>query len=540
MCRYATTSLLPDGTAGRMTNQHHSVGDDVRSLTSLFIAFRAAFYFFLLSLAFSLQPSLAAVQQAWVAKYNLGTNTTGQAAAIAIDLDGNIIVAGHGTSATGYDYILLKYSAVGTQVWARTYTSPGAFNDQVRGMKVDNDGNIFITGTSETLMYSPTGTLLWNQPYAGRALAVDNEHVYVTGFSNNVFATAKLSKVNGSNVWLRAFTVLGGPDGPSQAIALHQDTNVLIAGGNTCYNFRDIRYASLYALAYTPSGAELWRVSWAPDSRCAWNAITAYSMATDALGNTYILAGFGPHGIDYSLLKLNAQGTEQLWQYSLGYVGNIFLAAPAAMVLDSNGFPHLAGGTYQGANQQFTTAKLDPLTGTNIWYQQYGGPGLDQVHAVALDSGGNVYVTGRTAPGLPPPYGSSTYDIATLKYSPDGNNLWVKRFNGLANLHDEAAGIAVSPSGDVYVAGFSTTSSNLIELTTIKYIQFAPIEKKANGNILLTFPGTPGSNYLVDASTSLIDWTNIGSAAANASGLYTFEDTNAPTFIQRFYRTVAE
>jgi hypothetical protein len=199
----------------------------LRALSSALRVPRFALLALLLQpLAFSLHTF--GVQQAWVAKYNLGSQSTNQAVAIALDSNGDIIVAGHGISgATGYDYIILKYSPVGTQVWARTYTSAGSFNDQIRGMKVDNFGNIFITGTSETLMYSSSGTLLWNQPYAGRGLAVDNEHVYVTGFSNTIFATAKLSTLNGSNVWLRTFNQLGGDLGLfSEAITLDQSTNL--------------------------------------------------------------------------------------------------------------------------------------------------------------------------------------------------------------------------------------------------------------------------------------------------------------------------
>jgi hypothetical protein len=233
----------------------------LRALSSALRVPRFALLALLLQpLAFSLHTF--GVQQAWVAKYNLGSESTNQAVAIVLDFNGDVIVAGHGISgATGYDYIVLKYSPVGTQVWARTYASPGGFNDQVRGMKVDNVGNIFITGTSESLMYSSTGTLLWNQPYAGRALAVDSDHVYVTGFSNGVFATAKLFKFNGSNVWLKTFTVLGGPDGPSEAIAVDQSTNVFVAGANTCYKRpgTPVQYADLYTIGYNSTGTDLWR-----------------------------------------------------------------------------------------------------------------------------------------------------------------------------------------------------------------------------------------------------------------------------------------
>ena len=45
---------------------------------------------------------------------------------------------------------------------------------------------------------------------------------------------------------------------------------------------------------------------------------------------------------------------------------------------------------------------------------------------------------------------------------------------------------------------------------------------------------------MIEASTTLTTWTNIGASTANASGLYTFEDTNAPAYPQRFYRAVGE
>jgi hypothetical protein len=507
-------------------------------LLSLHSAFRAPRSAFILSLffAFCAFTSPAAVQQAWVAKYNFGPASTNQAVAIALDFNGNIIVAGHAVGgASGYDYVLLKYSPNGSQLWVRTYTTPGNFDDQIRGMKVDAAGNIFVTGTSETLMYSADGTLLWNQPYAGRALAVDDGHIYLTGFSNSIFATAKLSNINGSNVWLKTFNIVG-VGRPSEVIAVNQNSNVFVAGANFCfYDPRGVWYVNMYVLAYGPDGNALWTRELVPGCQLSgWNI---RALATDPDGSVYVMGNLYGLGIaeSYFTTKLDSEG-KVLWQYSLEYQ---FYDAARAMVLDSRGFLYLTGASGHYNSSQFGTAKLTADSGTNtsptnVWQRQYGGPGRDEAGGLALDNQGNVYVTGRFASA------SSAYDFATVKYDADGNERWVKPFNGPANLNDEPAAIAVSPSGDVYVTGFSTTASNLIEITTIKYIQVSPIEKKSNGNILLTFPGAPGSNYLIEACSTLTNWTNIGSATADANGLYTFEDTNAPLHQQRFYRALAE
>jgi hypothetical protein len=498
----------------------------------------------LLFSVFSVVNSSAAVQQAWVTKYNLGQQSTNEAVALAIDSKGDIIVGGHRviapeqpwpiSSPRKYSpYILLKYSPTGTQMWARTYSSQGGSDDQVRAMKLDAAGNIFVTGASSTLMYSPDGMLLWEQAYPGRALAVDNEHVYVTGFSNTIFATAKLSKVNGSNVWLRTFNQFEGDLGlPSQAVGLNQNTNLVIAGGNICYwHPRGPQYVNMYILGYSSSGAELWRNS-LPDA-CYFASWNVKALVTDAGGNVYVMGNSSVFYATYFTAKFDPAGNF-VWQY---YLQGLAYDAARAMVLAADTTLYMTGASLDPqVGRQFGTVKLDTTAGTNIWHRQYGGQGRHEANGLGLDAAANIYVTGKSAY----PTVDTPNDFATIKYDPDGNLKWAKRFDGPANLNDEATAIAVTPNGDVYVTGFSTTSSNLIEITTIKYTQVSPIEKKSNGNILLTFCGAPGSNYVIEACSTLTNWTNIGSAVANSSGVYTFEDTNAPIYQQRFYRTVTE
>jgi hypothetical protein len=78
---------------------------------------------------------------------------------------------------------------------------------------------------------------------------------------------------------------------------------------------------------------------------------------------------------------------------------------------------------------------LAPSVGVQeAWVARYNGPGngFDRSNAIALDSMGNVYVTG-------PSLGSgSNWDYATIKYNASGQEEWVTRYNGPGNSYDEA------------------------------------------------------------------------------------------------------
>lgn len=58
---------------------------------------------------------------------------------------------------------------------------------------------------------------------------------------------------------------------------------------------------------------------------------------------------------------------------------------------------------------------------------------------------------------------------------------------------------------------------------------------------LLKFSADPSYSYLIQASTDLINWTNIGTAVQEGGvGVYDFEDLNANRFKTRFYRVVTQ
>jgi uncharacterized delta-60 repeat protein len=177
-----------------------------------------------------------------------------------------------------------------------------------------------------------------------------------------------------------------------------------------------------------------------------------YAMTVDAAGYIYVTGttATSTGGNDWATIKYNSAGVQE-WLRTLDGGGS---DAAVAITTDPAGNVYVTGWSAGGL--YFMTAKYS-AAGDQLWVQFFttigeGDAGVD----IALDHEGNVYVTGynvETATGL---------DIITIKYSPGGTELWVRRFDS-ANGEDVPAAIACDASG-IYVTGRSGSS-----FTTIKY-----------------------------------------------------------------------
>ena len=135
----------------------------------------------------------------WSARYNGTANGNDVASDIAIDDSGFVYVTGFTQTTVNHDMVTIKYTPDGTCLWVKDYNGPGDGFDGSVAMVIDTTGNIVVLGESLGLgtqddlvliKYNPNGEISWLARYDGatsgedipRGMAIDHDgNIYVTG-----------------------------------------------------------------------------------------------------------------------------------------------------------------------------------------------------------------------------------------------------------------------------------------------------------------------------------------------------------------------
>jgi hypothetical protein len=173
------------------------------------------------------------------------------------------------------------------------------------------------------------------------------------------------------------------------------------------------------------------------------------------------------------------------------YYGGSALDGARGIAVDSSGNVLIAGGTTSGnlpglnasssqvdymGNMDAFVAKMNGSGTALAWVTYLGGAGQDLGTGIAVDSPGNVYVTGYTDSSDFPIYPSATSvvqgtygggggngsfymfgDAFVAKFDPTGKLVWSTYLGGTKD--DVGTAVTVDSSGNVYIAG-ATVSSN--------------------------------------------------------------------------------
>lgn len=199
------------------------------------------------------------------------------------------------------------------------------------------------------------------------------------------------------------------------------------------------------------------------------------AIAADAQGNVFMAGetqgegSFGTHkradlgSTDFFLTKVDAQG-QTLWVRSLG---GSQVDRGYGVAVDAAGNAYVTGH-YQSTDAQalgktlpnagdydIFVAKYDGL-GDLLWIQTAGGAGYDYGHGIALDSKGDVVISGAVAGQgkfgeTTVNEGSGSRAIFWAKYSPEGALRWVKTTSG--KFTGSGHGIAVDAQDHLYIGG---------------------------------------------------------------------------------------
>ena len=353
----------------------------------------------------------------------LGGSSDEECRSLAVDSNDNVFVLGvtlsddfpvtddaYATSSSGNkDVFISKFSNDLTSLLASTYLG-GSNTEDAHALAIDSGNNVYITGFTYSKDFPVTGDA-YDVSYSG--------------------GDAFVSKLSGDLGSLSASTYLGGSySEEARSLAIDKDGNIYVAGMTSSTNFPTTEGA------YDTSSSGLYRdvfITKFDDGLTRLLASTylggseydgAYSLALDAGNNVYVT------GITKSE---DFPVTDDVFDESFNGGADVFLS-------------------------KFNSDLTSLLASTYL-----GGYDYDGAYSLALDSSGNVYVTGYTGstesadfPTTAGAYDSSYYggDVFVSKFNDDLTSLLASTYLGGSD-YEEAYALVTDAEDNVYVTGIT-------------------------------------------------------------------------------------
>ncbi|MBE2219217.1 MAG: SBBP repeat-containing protein [Ignavibacteria bacterium] len=195
-----------------------------------------------------------------------------------------------------------------------------------------------------------------------------------------------------------------------------------------------------------------------------------------------------------------------------------------AVTTDANGYSYVTGFSSELTTQNdIVTIKYTP-TGDTVWTRSYNGTSNlnDEGNGICVDSYGNVYVVGTAQ------FTGKSYDIVILKYSPDGSFRWVNQYSAVDSpLQDRGLAIAVDVDGFIYITGYSTDIDGYNNIFTRKCgpegnVIWSATEEGSSGKDaqgLAIAVGPAGNVYVTGYITATNGYTDIAIYKYSSEGI---------------------
>jgi hypothetical protein len=312
---------------------------------------------------------------------------------------------------------LVKYDESGNVIWAVQLADGQNTSEQATSVATDNLGFIFITGTfGDSLNFGSTELVCNSQ---------NGQHMFLARF-----------KPSGSFMWARQMG--GGYDDLPRSVATDGLGNSYVTGswqgalrdtfGSFIITSPDPTYHSLFIAKYDVNGNALWaKMASGPSGN-----VKGTSVKGDNAGNCF-MTGFSEAAF---------------------YVNFISTTLPA--------------NNYRGVA---FLVKYD-ASGNLIWASGSSGTADGVAQSAALDSSGNIFVTGSFSNGV---YSDSVFSFGSLavnnsshannvsdvflaKFDPSGTPLWLNSEGGFVHS-DLGNSVITDNNGNAYITGYFESST---------------------------------------------------------------------------------
>ena len=403
---------------------------------------------------------------------------------ITADAAGNVYVAGltpssnfpranaqQNQNAGGYDAFLTKFDPTGSTLLFSTYFG-GSADDRITALSLDNANNIYAVGSTlstDLPLKTPfqAASKGGYETFIARFNAATGALNYSTYFGGAAddFASS-IKPDNAGAVYITGDTT--STDLPTTANAVQKFN----AGGSDLFAAKlDLnRNAVVFATYYGGSLNE--------------NAATGGN-AVDSNGNVYLAGVTGSvdfpttpnafqtdgNGSDDAVaVKLNQSGSAVVYST---YIGGNLIDSAGAFTVDADGNMLLTGFTRSSnfplrnavqTDLQYVDAFVTKLNaaGSDIVYSTFlGGSDLERGYGIAVDAGGNAFVTGRSNSGNFP-------TRRAVRPARGLDDAFVARFNRVGALtfstliggrgNDNGLGIVADNNNNAFVTGLGTTA----------------------------------------------------------------------------------
>ena len=348
-------------------------------------------------------------------------------------------------------------------------------------VKTDASGNIYTLGATTTsnsttdillTKKNSSGVSLWSKQINGTAnyhdfgsgLAITSSgDVYITGaITNNTTTLAPeliIRKYNSSGSQQFSTTYSGAGYGcVGKDIVVDGSGNSYITGAEYNSGFN----ADILTIAFGSTGTQIWTDLF--DN----NSLNDGGVKIGFRSNKVTVTGAvtqSTNNYKIATLTFTASTGVRSETITLGSTMTSSVEIVTGMTTDASGNTYICGATeVSGQGFNMYVAKLTSSL-TIAWQQTYNGVSNldDQAKGIQVDGSGNVYITGYST--------SSTLgkEIRTIKYNSSGTLQWNNVINSTGNNPDQAFDMEMDASSNIYVCGSISSDINQLDYYTVKY-----------------------------------------------------------------------